>query len=284
MTAFFINPTILSDAIRISLSKNPEIPARLNEHVHTQHSAYAPRFFKPYKFEAMLAEMKQFLQKDGFILLIAWWEEEPVGYALGWPNIRLETAFNNEDRIFLLDQMAVHPEHRSKGIGARLMNAMEENALLNGFPKLELSVWLQNDRAVQFYLDAGFEPVTQLMRKSLLDFRPGFSTDEWREPHIDGNDRKLKFTVKDDINTGVEYDDEPFTGTVMLGKDKIEYFDGSYLGKTEHYGKHEVLSEIGEKVSDEEYWLAHFHPNGYLKTFSRNGKTWQFTKDGALKV
>lgn len=153
--------------INILPSRDPMIPARLNETVQKQHMGYAPTFFKAYNFPAVQQAMEGFLQKPGASLLVAYKEEQPVGYLLGWSKIREENAFAVEERVFWVDQMAVLPQYRGHSIGARLLEAAESTAVANGFTEMELSVWVSNPDAIRFYEKNGYASFIRTMRKPL---------------------------------------------------------------------------------------------------------------------
>ena len=53
-------------------------------------------------------------------------------------------------------KVAAHPDHRRKGIAARLMNAAETGLSALGCTKLNLQVRTSNSQAVAFYADAGY--------------------------------------------------------------------------------------------------------------------------------
>jgi len=72
--------------------------------------------------------------------------------------------------------IAVRPEHRGQGIGARLLTALLAALAEAGWPSLSLSVDKQN-QAINLYRRAGFEPVSEnqddyLMVASTAAMRP----------------------------------------------------------------------------------------------------------------
>jgi ribosomal protein S18 acetylase RimI-like enzyme len=63
---------------------------------------------------------------------------------------------------FYLSDIAVVPEARGKGIGKVLLRHVEKKALSRGFRRLALTVALDNDHAVRFYLRQGFEVTSEV--------------------------------------------------------------------------------------------------------------------------
>jgi ribosomal protein S18 acetylase RimI-like enzyme len=55
-----------------------------------------------------------------------------------------------------INYLAVHPEHRSAGIGRRMMDEVEALLRMAGCPKINLQVRSTNAKAVEFYRRIGF--------------------------------------------------------------------------------------------------------------------------------
>jgi RimJ/RimL family protein N-acetyltransferase len=66
--------------------------------------------------------------------------------------------------------MSIHPDHRRKGIGNRLIEELESWAHANGLSKIELQVWSNNIPAIRLYEKLGYE--TEGVRKGAI-FRDG---------------------------------------------------------------------------------------------------------------
>jgi RimJ/RimL family protein N-acetyltransferase len=62
--------------------------------------------------------------------------------------------------------MSVHPDHRRKGIGNRLIKELESWAQANGICKIELQVWSNNIPAIRLYEKLGYE--TEGVRKGAI--------------------------------------------------------------------------------------------------------------------
>jgi ribosomal protein S18 acetylase RimI-like enzyme len=63
---------------------------------------------------------------------------------------------------FLINSIAVRPQHRRKGLGLRLVQWAIEQAKLGGFPRTSANVWQDNQAAVGLFQKAGFAISTQV--------------------------------------------------------------------------------------------------------------------------
>ncbi len=62
------------------------------------------------------------------------------------------------DHTAHLALLAVHPAHRNKGLGTRLMDWLEKPALVAGIVRIRLEARADNPLAIEFYRRRGFEP------------------------------------------------------------------------------------------------------------------------------
>ncbi len=74
----------------------------------------------------------------------------------------------------LMDGISVHPEARGKGIGTRLLNALKDHAINNGYQQVRLDVIVTNPRARALYERHGFV-ATKTRRYRGLGQMLGFS-------------------------------------------------------------------------------------------------------------
>jgi ribosomal protein S18 acetylase RimI-like enzyme len=75
-----------------------------------------------------------------------------------------------------LISMWVHPEHRGRGIGARLLHAVVEWAAGDGAREVSLWVADGNETAAGLYRRAGFVPTG---RRQPLPSNPAVGEEEW---------------------------------------------------------------------------------------------------------
>ncbi|WP_424936763.1 MULTISPECIES: GNAT family N-acetyltransferase [Bacteria] len=86
----------------------------------------------------------------------------PVGHA--W--VALDPPHTTAGIAFLND-IEVRPERRGQGWGRALLAAVEEATREVGATALELNVFGRNEAAIRLYANAGYDVVTQQMRKPL---------------------------------------------------------------------------------------------------------------------
>jgi ribosomal-protein-alanine N-acetyltransferase len=67
--------------------------------------------------------------------------------------------FDSEARLNLF---AVHPKHRRKGIGTRMIKWLEKTALINGNSVVYLEMRLRNQVAREFYTSLGYKIIQRI--------------------------------------------------------------------------------------------------------------------------
>ena len=82
----------------------------------------------------------------------------------------------NDSRSYLLNNIAVNPAWRRKGVGVRLVEAVIAEAKRQGFRSVTLHVWADNTRAIAFYRVLGFRSV----RRANIPWHPEL-------PHVGGS-------------------------------------------------------------------------------------------------
>ncbi|RPI66512.1 MAG: GNAT family N-acetyltransferase [Ignavibacteriales bacterium] len=83
---------------------------------------------------------------------------EADGKPVGW----LRTNIDQKENKFFINQLYVLKEYQGKGIGKRLMEIAEEEALKNNFDKIWLGVMSENLPSVEWYKRLGFIFVEEL--------------------------------------------------------------------------------------------------------------------------
>ena len=87
-------------------------------------------------------------------VLLAYWDQEPVGFALYFRNY---STFLGQAGIYLED-LFVDPEQRGKGIGKALLIRLAQIALERGYGRLEWAVLDWNTPSIEFYRSLGAVP------------------------------------------------------------------------------------------------------------------------------
>ena len=90
-------------------------------------------------------------------VLLAYWDEEPVGFALYLRNF---STFLGQAGIYLED-LFVDPEHRGEGIGKALLARLAKIAVERGYGRLEWAVLDWNTPSIEFYRRLGAVPLDE---------------------------------------------------------------------------------------------------------------------------
>jgi GNAT superfamily N-acetyltransferase len=90
-------------------------------------------------------------------VLLAYWDEEPVGFALYFRNF---STFLGQAGIYLED-IFVEPAHRGKGIGKALLARLAKIAVERGYGRLEWAVLDWNIPSIEFYRSLGAVPLDE---------------------------------------------------------------------------------------------------------------------------
>jgi len=98
-------------------------------------------------------------------VLLAYWDEQPVGFALYFRNF---STFLGQAGIYLED-LFVDPEHRGKGIGKALLARLAKIALERGYGRLQWEVLDWNAPSIEFYRRLGAVPLEEWTGYRLSD-------------------------------------------------------------------------------------------------------------------
>jgi len=90
-------------------------------------------------------------------VLLAYWEEAPVGFALYFRNF---STFLGQAGIYLED-LFVEPAQRGKGIGKALLARLASIALERGYGRVEWAVLDWNTPSIEFYRSLGAVPLDE---------------------------------------------------------------------------------------------------------------------------
>ena len=90
-------------------------------------------------------------------VLLAYWDREPVGFALYFRNF---STFLGQAGIYLED-LFVEPEHRGRGIGKALLIRLAKIAVERGYGRLEWAVLDWNTPSIEFYRSLGAIPLDE---------------------------------------------------------------------------------------------------------------------------
>lgn len=75
-------PGLTPHSLQVRQENNAVVLTRLNRHVHGPHYERHPDRYAPYDYEKFVEWYEKVLAKEGAYSLVAYLDEEPVGYAL----------------------------------------------------------------------------------------------------------------------------------------------------------------------------------------------------------
>jgi GNAT superfamily N-acetyltransferase len=135
-----------------------ETLAVLNRFVHDTHLVRRPDYFMPWRVEDVSAWFREKLDHLSTAAWIAQEGDVAVGYLLMFVHERAQNPFHCARRWCEIDQIAVDPAWRRRGIGTALMIAALDEASARGLRDVELSSWAFNSDAHAMFQRFGFEP------------------------------------------------------------------------------------------------------------------------------
>ena len=144
--------------VRVAVVGDASALAALNRFVHETHLARRPDYFRPTRLEEVTAWFGTLLGKP---TTAAWIAEEgavPIGFVLAFFEERPENPFRRARRWCEIDQIAVDPARRRRGVGRALMAAALDEARARGIADVELFSWAFNTDAHAMFRGLGFEP------------------------------------------------------------------------------------------------------------------------------
>lgn len=142
--------------IQVKHEEQAEVLARLSESVHNLHRGWHPSIFREYNYEVTVNLFRELLSKDHVTSFIAYKGVEPVGYVILVVRYYDVPLYSQDHRSIYIDQMGVADGFQRQGIGRALMDKVQTFAQEQGIGRLELSVWVDNSEAIEFYRQMGF--------------------------------------------------------------------------------------------------------------------------------
>ncbi|ANE49162.1 GNAT family N-acetyltransferase [Flavisolibacter tropicus] len=104
---------------------------------------------------------------DGLLQTHTLYVAEEDGERVG--TYRLIPKQYRQAHILYLGSFGVQPTDKGKGYGYRILEEIKQRSKEQGFLRLELTVEVNNDRAIHVYQKAGFEMEGRIRKSSRLD-------------------------------------------------------------------------------------------------------------------
>ena len=148
----------MSVSIRAAVLGDVQGLTILNGFVQDLHVARRPDSFKPSTQEEVVDWFSRLLRSTSARMWIAEEAGAAVGYVLTMVQERPESPFCRPRRWCEIDQIAVDPDSRRKGVATALIQKALTEAAAEGFAEVELCTWSFNVEAQSLFKKFGFEP------------------------------------------------------------------------------------------------------------------------------
>ncbi len=163
----------MSVRIRAGSPEDAEALVGLLAEVNTLHAVLLPGVFRDAPGDGRLAAfLREWITRQGSVLLVAEGRDGPVGLALAVLGEAPSLPIFAPRRWVEVELLAVAEHARGHGVGRALMAAAEEWAAAQGAVDVRVVVWEANAGAVAFYERLGYVTARRTM---------------WREPGPSGS-------------------------------------------------------------------------------------------------
>jgi GNAT superfamily N-acetyltransferase len=132
--------------------------AELHPHVHDLHVAARPDFFAVPRREDVAAWFREQVARPDVRTWLGEMAGAPAGYTLVYFHERPARPFAHARRWCEIDQIAVAPAGRRRGLARALIQAALDEARHRGIRDIELSSWAFNTPAHEAFQRIGFTP------------------------------------------------------------------------------------------------------------------------------
>jgi|688.fasta_scaffold414758_2 ribosomal protein S18 acetylase RimI-like enzyme len=154
--------------IEIREIKEFNIIAPLVEEVQNLHANIFPSVYKPFEYQGIKKEMEAMLSNELCKVFLAKTENITVGYVMILIKKIPENAFHYSMQIIHIDQIVVAEAYKRVGVGAMLLNKVEEFSKEMKVNRIELDHLNNNSIAKTFFHSKGFLPYRSKLIKHLI--------------------------------------------------------------------------------------------------------------------
>ncbi len=102
---------------------------------------------------------RQFFKRyfdDGNFIFAVYFEDQMVGYISGSIDEMPEDSYRGRQKIALLENLMVLPEHQKRHLGSELDKHFRQWAKRQGCNRIQVSVFAKNTKALAFYRRLGY--------------------------------------------------------------------------------------------------------------------------------
>ncbi len=114
--------------------------------------------------EPFASFVKQRLEDESMLLVLAWVDEVPVGYGLAF-DVAEHPFMPEWTRAGYVTQFLVSRWYRQRGVGKMLMDYINDWFKSRGLRKVLLNVDIENEAGIRFWESQGFEGYAMRMRR-----------------------------------------------------------------------------------------------------------------------
>ena len=115
--------------------------------------------------EPFASFIKQRLEDETMLLILAWDGETPIGYGLAF-DVESDSAKPEWTRSGYISQFLISEKYRQHGIGNLLMDYIDNWFNERGLKKVLLNVNLGNENGIRFWKKRGFTEYALRMKRS----------------------------------------------------------------------------------------------------------------------
>ncbi len=153
--------------IRAAQGKDLAAVVRLWEQLNRMHEVYSPAWRTADEApELFRSGLERGLTSGQVLLIVAVEEDEVIGYCHAI--VKINTRLLGERTVGTIVSICVDPGRRSRGAGARLIEACLDLFRVKGIERVETLVSNRNERALKFWDDVGFLPHARVLSSSTL--------------------------------------------------------------------------------------------------------------------
>lgn len=153
--------------IRRAVDGDETTLTRLNQVVHDLHVAQRPDFFKATQAGEVSRRFKELLAHPTIHIWLAEEDGAPIGYVLAMVQERGESPITLARRWLEIDEIAVDPSQRQKGVARALVQAVIAEAKSQGIGEVGANTWGFNQVAQSMFQNLGFAVKTVRFELSL---------------------------------------------------------------------------------------------------------------------
>jgi GNAT superfamily N-acetyltransferase len=144
--------------IRVASPGDGATLAALFQHVHGLHVAARPDFFRAAPLDEAAEWLVSLMEGPRSRIWIAESDGRPIGYILAYFHEQIGRRFSHPRRWCEIDQIAVVPDQRRRGVARALAQAVLDEARGRDIRDIELSSWSFNVEAHEAFRRLGFTP------------------------------------------------------------------------------------------------------------------------------